>query len=232
MKSSTVKSKVRAALAATLGAVAFTVAPASAQAVDYNALFVTADLDLSGSLNFQEFSATLKPGTSLKAASNKFDSADWNFTDLIELREFLVFFKVEPKPTKAEIVFILADGNANGILTYEEYDYYIILTKEKEAVVNIRRNYLRADGDGDGVVTRAEFIAFGNGDYDRTKISLFALADDGDDGVLSYLEYGYTLPRFTAEAKVIAKFDKLDKNNDDVLTRSEWNPGVPKGSEL
>ncbi len=231
MKSSTSTSK--SILAAALAAIALTSAPASAQGVDYTAIFNAADLDLSGNLSIPEFTSTLKAGTSPAAAWKKLLSADWNHNHTIELREFLVFVKAAPKPSKATIDFDLADGDSNGSITFDHYDYYMVAIKETSpSLVSVRRNFLRADANGDTIVTREEYTAFGNGDYDRTKVSLFTLADDGDDGFLSLIEFGYTYPRGFAESKIVVKFDKEDENDDGVLTRSEWNPGVRPGSEL
>ncbi|RYD46056.1 MAG: hypothetical protein EOP83_30290, partial [Verrucomicrobiaceae bacterium] len=142
---------------------------------------------------------------------------------------FLIYVKVLPAPTKAETAFEIADGNVNGSLTWEEY---ITLEKERTSIVTIRRNYLRADADADTNVTLAEYIAFKAGDYDRTRLSTFTLADVDANNEVDVTEFGYAYARGTAEAKIIVKFEKKDTNDDGVLTRAEWNPGVRGAVDL
>lgn len=221
--------KSRTAITSALAALALTSAPASAQGVDYNAIFLTADLDLSASLSLAEFTTTLKVGTSASAAARKFKGADRNLNGSVQLNEFLIYSKVLPVPTKAETAFEIADVNVDGSLTWDEF---LSTEKEKTSIVKVRRNYLRADANADTNVTLAEYISFKAGDYDKTFISIYTLADANADNEVDVTEFGYSYARGTAEAKIIVKFEKKDLNDDGVLTRSEWNPGVRRNSEL
>ncbi|HEY1121709.1 MAG TPA: hypothetical protein VGE67_08920 [Haloferula sp.] len=215
--------KSKTAITSALAALALSSVPASAQGTDYNAIFLAADVDLSASLSLAEFTTTLDAGISATAAARKFKGADRNLNGSIQLNEFLIYVKVLPAPTKAETAFEIADANVNGSLTFDEY---VTLEKERTSIVTIRRNFLRADANADTNVTLAEYIAFKAGDYDKTFISIFTLADVDADNEVDVTEFGYAYARGTAEAKIIIKFEKKDVNDDGVLTRAEWNPGV------
>jgi len=222
-------SKSRTALASALATLGLTSLPAAAQGIDYNAIFLTADLDVSSSLSLEEFTTTLKAGLGANAAARKFRGADRNLNGSIQLNEFLIFSKVLPAPSKAETAFEIADVDVNGSLTFDEYT---VIEKERTSIVKIRKNYLRADANGDTKVTLAEYIAFRAGDYDRTNITIFTLADVNADNEVDLTEFGYFYARGTAEAKILVKFQKKDTDDDGVLTRAEWNPGVRRGGAL
>jgi Ca2+-binding EF-hand superfamily protein len=216
-------SKSRTAIASAFAALALTSLPASAGGIDYNAIFLAADVDLSASLSLAEFTTTLDAGISANAAARRFNGADRNLNGSIQLNEFLIFVKVLPVPSKAETAFEIADVNVNGSLTFDEF---ISTETERTSIVKIRRNYLRADANGDTNVTLAEYIAFKAGDYDKTFISIFTLADVDENDEVDLTEFGYAYARGTAEAKIIIRFEKKDVNDDGLLTRAEWNPGV------
>jgi Ca2+-binding EF-hand superfamily protein len=215
--------KPRTALAAVIATLGLSSIPASAGGIDYNSIFLTADVDVSSSLSLGEFTTTLKAGISATAAARKFKAADRNLNGSVQLNEFLIFSKVLPVPSKAETAFEIADVNVNGSLTFDEFTS---IEKERASIVSIRRNYLRADANGDTNVTLAEYISFRAGDYDRTRLSIFFLADVDADDEVDLTEFAYAYARGTAEAKILVKFQKKDLNDDGFLTRSEWNPGV------
>ena len=62
--------------------------------------------------------------------------------------------------------------------------------------------------------------------------TIFELADFDADGQLTLTEYGYVFPRTAASAKVLAKFERLDDNDDGFLTTAEFNPGVRASAGL
>lgn len=101
-------------------------------------------------------------------------------------------------------------------------------------MVAIRRNFFRADANGDANgdanVTLEEWTDFKSGRSPRVFVSIFALADFDEDGELAPDEFGYYYARGTANEKIMARFSVKDDNDDGVLTRDEWNPGVRPGS--
>ena len=199
-----------------------TILPSFGQ-VDNNAIFVAADIDLSGSLSVGEFTTTLTTGIGASAALRKFKAADRNLNGSVQLNEFLIFTGTIPAPSKAETAYEIIDVNANGSVTFEEFTD---AAKPKFSIVKIRRDFLRADANGDASITLAEYISFKAGAYDHTPISIFTLADVNEDDEVDTIEFGYSYPRGTSEAKIIARFQSKDDNDDGVLTRAEWNPGV------
>ncbi|MCW1886014.1 hypothetical protein OKA04_14850 [Luteolibacter flavescens] len=203
--------------------------PAAAGLLPSNPIFLTADVDLSGTLTIGEYTTTLKAGIGVNAAARKFKSADRNLNGSIDLREFLISIKAIPTPSKAETQFEIADANTNGSLTVDEFaaNYNARLS-----VVKLRQHYLRADANADGSVTLPEYLSFRSGDYDKTKITIFTLADVNADNELDPEEFGYYYARGTAETKIIIQFQKRDANDDGVLTRDEWNPGVRRNATL
>jgi Ca2+-binding EF-hand superfamily protein len=203
--------------------------PAAGGGIDNNAIFVAADLDLSGDLSLGEFTTTLSTGLSANAALRKFKAADRNLNGSVQLNEFLVFTGSIPPPSKAEIQFEIIDDNANGSLTFEEFTAN---AKPRLSIVKLRRDFLRADLDADGSVTLAEYISFKSGAFDHSFISIFTLADLDEDDEVDPIEFGYSFPRGTSEAKIMARFQAKDDNDDGVLTRAEWNPGVRGGLSL
>ena len=69
------------------------------------------------------------------------------------------------------------------------------------------------DTDGDGVITRAEW---------RGNLQSFNQQDTNDDNVLSGAEV-WTQSGATDQPDLRNDFDRADRNNDNVLSRNEWN---------
>jgi len=76
-----------------------TILPSFGQ-VDNNAIFVAADIDLSGSLSVGEFTTTLTTGIGASAALRKFKAADRNLNGSVQLNEFLIFTGTIPAPRR------------------------------------------------------------------------------------------------------------------------------------
>src|SRR5688500_1972348 len=88
---------------------------------DDNAIFVAADLDLSGSLSLAEFTTTLDAGINARVALRKFRAADRNLDGSVQLTEFLIFTGSVPAPTPAEEDFAEADVDVSGSLSFVEF---------------------------------------------------------------------------------------------------------------
>lgn len=203
--------------------------PAAFAGLDNNAVFIAADVDLSGTLSAGEFATTLEAGLSANAVQRKFRAADRNLNGSVQLNEFLIFTGTIPAPSKAEEQFAQLDGNGNASLTYEEFT---ATAKVRASVVSIRRQFFRADANSDSTVTLAEWTTYKSNKSPRVFYSIFELSDlDGDDQ-LTPDEFGYFYARGTASSKIMARFSTKDDNDDGVLTRAEWNPGVRGGGSL
>ena len=218
---------IRRLLAATTLASGLALSSAQAGGLDANAIFVAADLDISGTLSLGEFTTTLDAGVSARAALKKFRGADRNVNGSIELTEFLIFTGTIPKPTKIEELFDQTDTNADASINFDEFTATF---KAKASLVSIRRHFVRADVDASGGISETEWEDFKRGRGQAgINLTVFELADFNADNQLTVVEYGYIFPRIASEAKVLAKFNKLDDDDNGVLVTAEFNPGVRAG---
>lgn len=204
-------------------------APAHAGILDPNAAFIAADLDVSGSLTLAEFTTTLDAGISVRAATKRFNSADRDLDGSIDLNEYLIFTGTIPAPTKVEELFDKADEDVDGSLSFDEFASTF---NAKIPIISVRRFFIRADGDVSGTVSGEEWEAYKRGPRGQAgaNLSVFELADFDANGELTLTEYGYVFPRTAASAKVLVKFNRLDDNEDGVLTTDEYNPRVRRGA--
>ena len=192
------------------------------------AAFEAADLDVSGSLSLEEFAPTLDEGTSARKAKSLFKKADLDKSGDLSLDEYLIYVGEAEAPTKEALSFAAADTDESGSLDLEEFAGTF---KGKTPVIEIRKRFLKADADESNSLSLDEWTLYKKGKAkgpDGAKYYKFDLADIDADDELTVFEFSLTLPQGTDEEKVAAKFDKLDDNEDGVLTRDEWNPGAPK----
>lgn len=203
------------------GATAFAVDPTQA-------IFAVADVDASASLSQAEFTTTLASGVSAKVAKSTFKKADLNSDGELRYFEFQVYRGDVARPGKIELEFRLADYSGDGLLSFEEF---ISTGPSKWPWIESLKRFLIADANQNQTLTLTEYTAYRNGQATPPSgVSLlkFDLADLNDDGHLEIEEFAWTVPPASSIAKLEAKFNKLDKNDDGVITRNEWNPGVPK----
>lgn len=202
---------------------------ATAFAVDNTqTIFAAADLDASTTLNQAEFTTILESGVSAKVAKSTFKKADLNSDGELFFFEFQVYRGDVARPGKIELEFRLADYSGDGLLTFEEF---IATGASKWPWIESLKRFLIADTNQNETLTLTEYTAYRNGQATApTGVSLlkFDLADLNDDGHLEIEEFAWTVPPASSIAKLEAKFNKLDKNDDGVITRNEWNPGAPK----
>lgn len=194
------------------------------------AAFNTADADTSGSLTLEEFTATLAEGTTAQKAKRAFKKADGDKSGGVTLPEYLIHVGEAQAPTKEELSFAAADANENGSLDLEEFaDTFT----GKTAPIEIRKRFLKADADVSGALSLEEWTLHKKGKAkgpDGVKYYKFDLADLNEDNELTIEEFALAFPQGTKESAIAVKFAKKDKNDNGVLTRSEWNPGAPKQS--
>ncbi|MCW1884745.1 putative Ig domain-containing protein [Luteolibacter flavescens] len=124
-------------------------------------------------------------------------------------------------------VFEEADGDFDGIVTFEEYLVSHPVTKRPE--VFMLHRYRSIDDDESGDLTVDEYIEHFAGKKVKrpSKVQTFTLADvyseigDGD-GYLDPYEFALTMNRGTKESQVMKKFNKLDKNGSGYLSEVEF----------
>jgi Ca2+-binding EF-hand superfamily protein len=201
-------------------------ATTSAKADD-TSRFETADADSSGSLTLAEFKNALPGKQPPHVVEKKFNHADADDNNLVDLAEWLAFREeVEQEITDKEkhtARFNEADLDDDGFLSYEEFRATV---KGKKPLIEVRKRYLRADTSGDLQISLDEWLDMSGDDLEKPfKHTKFALADLNGDNQLTPEEFATTFPRKTPRKTVLKKFNNEDENDDGYLTRDEWNPG-------
>lgn len=185
--------------------------------------FVAADVNVSGGLDSTEFNTTLDVGLSVRAQRRSFRRADYNRDGAIQVNEFLIFRGVIDPANGLERAFWQSDLSLNSELSWEEFTTTF---SGKVSLVNIRRGFLRADANVNDSVTLAEYLSFRRGQSPPSSLTIYQLADFDGNSQVTLTEFGYSFGQNVADAKILAKFGRLDDNTDGFLVTSEWNPGV------
>ncbi len=195
--------------------------------------FNTADANISGALSSAEFATTFTTPLSKGQLKKEFRDADQNADGGIVLGEWLTYLRDivlnDPNATPTE-KFEVVDGDANGSITLQEF---ALLLPGKKALIEYRKRFLMADADDDDLVTLDEWLAYledPQPDTSGIPHRKFDLADlDGDDE-LTMLEFANAYPPAVKPSVIFKKFSGKDANEDDILTRDEWNPGGGQGA--
>lgn len=194
---------------------------------DAAAKFTAADADTSGSLTLAEFATTFSKGSKEPQLLKKFAKADVNQDSLISLDEW-TFFKDDSIPEKEKddtIKFTRADADASGFLTLAEFT---TTQDSRKSAISILARFIKADTNADDLLSLDEWIAFKNDRKPDDSVSRpddFTLTDTDADGSVTLVEFTGTFPGKSNPKSIAKKFDKLDRNDDGLLTRDEWNPG-------
>jgi Ca2+-binding EF-hand superfamily protein len=202
----------------------------AAFATDDNLKFRAADLDSSGTLSLAEFRTTLSSGAPEDQVLKKFSRADANDDKSVTQAEWIAYKNNDEDGNDIQedtARFNAADANDDGFLSYDEFSS----TLGKKRLIDIRKRFLKADKNADSQISLSEWLAYKNDDspeVDSGKFRKFDLADlDGSDD-LTLKEFKSTYPRKTKLKTILKKFKREDSNDDNVLTREEWNPGKGK----
>lgn len=185
--------------------------------------FAAADEDDSGTLSKAEFAATINAPA--RILNRHFKMADRDGNGAISLAEYLIYVGEKEAPTKEESSFTATDLNSSGGIDFDEF---MVASPAKNSVISLVKSFLIADDDGNDLLSLEEWTLLKKGEAKPAQgesFLKFDLADFNGDDQLTLQEFSLIFPRGTAEAKVGAKFNRLDKNQDGVITRSEWNPG-------
>ena len=193
--------------------------------VDDPTKFANADTDNSGSLTNEEFATTFSTVTPEGSILRNFKKTDTDRSGSISLEEWLTYRATTPEG-RARTAFEAADTDGDEFLDLNEFAG--LMTGNK-AFIYTRDAFLKADEDEDSYVTLGEWIDYGSlKGPNKIGNSKFRLADlDGSDSV-SPDEFALTYPTRVKPAVIMKKFVKLDRNEDSMLTRDEWNPGPPE----
>lgn len=194
---------------------------------DAAAKFTAADTDSSGSLTLAEFASTFSKGSKEPQLLKKFAKADANADSLISLNEW-TFFKDDSIPEQEKddtIKFTRADADASGFLTLAEFT---TTQDARKSAITILARFIKADTNADELLSLDEWLAFKDDRKPDDSVSRpddFTLTDTDADGNVTLAEFAGTFPGKSNPKSIAKKFDKLDRNDDSLLTRDEWNPG-------
>lgn len=187
--------------------------------------FIVADANSSQALDKAEFATTLEEGAPDKTVNRQFKKADRDKNNMISLTEYLVHTGAKEAPTKIEASFTAADTDSNGSIDFFEFQE---ASPPKSPLVSMLRSFLLADDDGNEALSSEEWTRLKTGKAKPEKgerYLQFDLADANGDDQITVDEFFSVFPRGTTTQKVWAKFLRLEKSDDGVLTRDEWNPG-------
>jgi Ca2+-binding EF-hand superfamily protein len=170
-----------------------------------------ADVDQDGQITQSEF---------LSAAAARFDAADSNFDGVLNIEEMQAARKAKAD-RRAQARFKGLDANSDGMISQSEYDAKRAARAEKRKA--------RKDVNGDGVIDEADRAARKERREARKNERGERRAADGKnkakrgpkrdangDGVITRAEH---------EAASLALFERLDRNQDGVLTKGEGRRG-------
>jgi chitodextrinase len=118
--------------------------------------------------------------------------------------------------------FVRADGNFDGIVTFDEY--LVAFPQNSLSWVIMRNRFDASDDDLSGDLTVDEYIEhFAGRKIRRPSLpQTFFMADlDGDD-LLDPDEYSLTLNRGTPNTLLMKRFNKLDRNDSGLLSQREF----------
>lgn len=195
--------------------------------------FNTADVDVSSTLSSAEFATTFSTPLSKGQLKKEFRDADTDGNGSIVLSEWLGYLRDEvlrdPNATPTE-KFEVVDGDADGSITLEEF---ALLVPGKKALIEKRKRFLMADADDDDLVTLEEYLDYVESPQPDTSgipFLKFDLADLDANDELTIDEFANAYPPAVKPQVIAKKFSGKDANDDDVLTRDEWNPGGQSGA--
>lgn len=190
--------------------------------------FTAADADTSGGLSSVEFSTAFSAGLSKGQLKKQFKNADDDKSGDVSLEEYLAFRAAailkNPKADPA-LKFEVADLDIDGFLSLEEF---VVLVPGKRPLIEVRKRFLMADADDDNLVTLEEYEDYRvspQPDTSGIPFRKFDLADLDDNDELSLEEFDGVYPPAVKDAVILKKFTGKDANEDELLTRDEWNPG-------
>ncbi len=196
--------------------------------------FKAADSDSSGTLTLAEFRTTLS-GAREEQVLKKFSRADANGDKSVTLAEWVAYKNDDDgnggddgnEIQEQTARFNVADTNQDGFLGFEEFSN----TLNKKRLIDIRKRFLKADRDSNSRISLSEWLAYKNDNTPEVgsgKFRKFDLADLDDSGSLTLQEFKNVFPRKTKLKVILKKFRMEDSNDDKLLTREEWNPGIGK----
>jgi Ca2+-binding EF-hand superfamily protein len=186
--------------------------------------FHNADVDSSGGLARSEFRTTFSTLVPQRQIDRAFQKADASRDGSLSLAEWLAY-RATTFEGRETLVFNNADSDGDGGLTLDEF---AATQTGRKPFIRTRAAFIASDHDLDGHLSLAEWLLF-RGKKSRhnhgAAPSTFALADmDGGDS-LTPDEFAHVFPPNAKPEAVLKKFNQLDRNDDGLLTRNEWNPG-------
>ena len=126
-----------------------------------------------------------------------FNEANTDGNGYLDAQEFARSYGASPRPVVTEYRFVTLS-------------IPVVSTRGAEVVVR-------------GIFLEEFIEANGGRKFNPSKEDIFLLADDNVDGFIDYFEFPVTRIQKTAvRGSIFDSFDKLDKNDDALITPAEW----------
>ena len=178
--------------------------------------FAIFDRDEDETLSFEEYCFTPRPNLS---PAPKFRRLDADHDGRLTCQEFLKPYRAAEQANQ-RMVFYKWDVDNDQQLGLHEF-----MKQGQGVVISLKNEYLARDADGDGKLSREEFVREALGQARENDLRKQAEEYDLDgDGFLSLVEFAVTRQGRFAEL-----FGLLDQNGDGFLTLFEYAKPRPKG---
>lgn len=165
------------------------------------ALAVPVSAEIEGELH-AAISAPKKISARQSVFTRLFNEANTDGNEFLDAAEFSRSYGASPRPVVTEYRF-------------QVLSTLIVVDPKSEATVP-------------GILIGDFIEANGGRKLNPSKADIFQLADDNTDGYIDWFEYPVTrIQRTAVRGSIFDSFDKLDRNDDALITPAEWGIEVP-----
>jgi hypothetical protein len=158
---------------------------------------VSAEIEGEPRAGSAAISAPKKNSARLSVFTRLFNEANTDGNDYLDAAEFALSYGASPRPVVTEYRF-------------QALSTLIAIDSKSETTVR-------------GILIEDFIEANGGRKLNPSKADIFLLADDNADGYIDWFEYPVTRIQKTAvRGSIFDSFDKLDRDDDALITPAEW----------